>query len=144
MHQSKSIAMVAYSLLVLVVFLSSASSRCVDFIVCVTNDAERVCNRPSNATVTAVAGVHRWLRNQPQCLTLQFTSGLHILEDHLVAESGLSLAIIKIVGKSTLQQEFNAILMLCRFKIMLCFFIISLLKSAPHNLEQYMSTQFTF
>ena len=89
--------MVGYSSLVLLVVLSSVSSLCIEeYFICVTNDAERACNHPSNITVN-VASVSRLLRNPPRCLTLHFTSGLHVLEKHLVAE--VSSSTITIIGE---------------------------------------------
>ncbi len=63
-------------------------------VICVTNNAQSVCEQPSNVT-TSLARVYRVLNNSP-CITLHFTGGLHVLENEL--HFGLSYTNIEIEG----------------------------------------------
>ena len=86
------------SSLLLITFVLSLSIPCLSrvwqtctgsqhLVVCVTNDAEEICDQPSNGT-TSIAGVSRVLaRYHGRCVSLYFTGGLHVLENDLNLES---------------------------------------------------------
>lgn len=100
-----------YSLPLLVIFVLAFSctycpaqlSQCAGsqhLIICVANDANRVCEHPSNVTTDA-AGVSQVLSGHThRCSTLYFASGLHVLKKSIVFRAEKP---VRIIGEVDLQ-----------------------------------------